>query len=91
MRHRVDVKTLPDGILVRLFMVASCLVHQHRPDDDTDWQQVTSTTYAEICRRNLSSEDVRLLAIADSESIASLLATFQNKAEPGQHRPHWVH
>ena len=91
MRHRVDVTTLPDSILVRLSVVASCLVHQHRPEDDTDWQQVTSTAYAEICRRDLSSEDLRLLALADSEGIASILATFQGNADPGQHRPQWIH
>ena len=91
MRHCLDVRTLPDGILMRLFVVASCLVHQHRPEDDTDWQQVTHTTYAEICRRELSGEDLRLFAIADSQSIASLLATFQGEAEPEQHTPQWIH
>ena len=76
---------------MRLFVVASCLVHQHRPGDDTDWQQVTHTTYAEICRRELSGDDLRLFAIADSESIASLLATFQGEADPEQGTPQWIH
>lgn len=91
MRHRLDVRTLSDGILMRLFVVASCLIHQHRPDDDTDWQHVTHTTYAEICRRELSGEDLRLFALADSQSIASLLATFQDEAGHEQGRPQWIH
>lgn len=83
--RRVNVATLPDGILLRLFLTASCLAHLQPGGDLTDWPHVSLAAHTELGRRGLSEEHVRLFAVLDAAEITRLIELFQQGAHGAWH------
>ena len=86
MQHRIDIRELPDTILIRLFLVSSSLAPDYRPEDRTDWPQIAYATSGELCRRGLMDDRLTELAEVDRENIWAIFEAFRQEQERERRR-----
>src|SRR5664279_1277509 len=72
MKKRVNVQELADGILLRLFLIASHFAQDQQPDEATDWRHIAAATRSEIDKRGLSPEQVAFFTACDAPNLVAL-------------------
>ena len=85
-QHRIDVRELPDTILIRLFLVSSSLAQDSRPEDITNWPQIALATSGEIFRRGLIEDRLTRMAQLDREGICAVFHAFRQDQERERRR-----
>ena len=83
---RVDVRTLADPILIRLYLVSEKMMTDQEIGEVTDWQYIARVTANELTRRGLRPEDVRCFETLDADSQRFIVAAFRSEQE--QQRRH---
>jgi hypothetical protein len=79
MKKRVNVQELADGILLRLFLIASHFAQDQQPDEATDWRHIAAATRSEIDKRGLSPEQVAFFTACDAPNLVRITVAFEQE------------
>jgi hypothetical protein len=77
----VDVRTLPDPILIRLHLVSAAMMSEQEAEEATDWRQIAFVTEREIRRRGVSADEVGLYRVLDAESQRLIVTAVRRRQQ----------
>ena len=77
----VDVRTLPDPILIRLHLVSAAMMSEQEAEAATDWCHIAFVTEREIGRRGFPLNEVRMYRALDSESQRIIVTAFRRRQQ----------
>ena len=77
----VDVRMLPDPMLIRLHLVSEAMMSEQEAEEATDWRHIAFVTEREISRRGVSADEVRLYRVLDAESQHSIVTAFRRRQQ----------
>jgi len=78
---RIDVRAIPEPMLIRLHLVAASMMTDPETEEPTDWRQIAAVTEREIKHRGVSPEYVRFFGILDAEPRQLIVAAFRERQQ----------